>query len=189
MPSTDSIPSGLLSTLEEITELAARDREFGKLVTDVVCLIGNRFQTDVCSLYILEADGEHIGLAATVGLFQDSVGVVRMRLDEGLAGLVAQQLQPVMVPDNAASHPRFKYFPEAGEDPYHSFLGVPVVDREQLEGVLVVQSRDPRAYAPDEIRMLTIVGRHLGTVIARYREGTDAGAGTGIASLRENGVT
>ena len=170
MPQADSIPSGLLSTLDEITELAARDREFAKLATDVVCLVGNRFQTDVCSLYVLEPDGGHIVLAATVGLFQDSVGVVRMRLDEGLAGLVAEQLQPVMVPDDAAAHPRFKYFPEAGEDPYHSFLGVPVVDRDRLEGVLVVQSRDPRAYTPDETRMLSIVGRHLGTVIARYRQ-------------------
>jgi signal transduction protein with GAF and PtsI domain len=172
------MPSGLLSTLDEITELAARDRDFGKLVTDVVCLIGNRFQTDVCSLYIVEPGGASILLAATVGLFQDSVGVVRMALEEGLAGLVAQELQPVMVPDDAAGHPRFKYFPEAGEDPYHSFLGVPVVDRERLEGVLVVQSRDPRTYTSDEIRMLSVVGRHLGTVIARYRERGHATAET-----------
>jgi signal transduction protein with GAF and PtsI domain len=182
---TDSIPSGLLSTLDEITELAATDREFAKLATDVVCLVGNRFQTDVCSLYALEPDGEHIVLAATVGLFQDSVGVVRMRLDEGLAGLVAEQLQPVMVRDNAAAHPRFKYFPEAGEDPYHSFLGAPVLDRERLEGVLVVQSREPRTYTPDEIRMLTIVGRHLGAVIARYREGGHDAAGA--SGLRTQG--
>jgi signal transduction protein with GAF and PtsI domain len=185
MPKADSIPSGLLSTLDEITELAARDRDFSKLVTDVVCLIGNRFQTDVCSLYVVEPDGEHILLTATVGLFQDSVGSVRMRLDEGLAGLVGQQLQPVMVPDDAAGHPRFKYFPDAGEDPYHSFLGVPVVDRERLEGVLVVQSREPRAYTPDETRMLSIVGRHLGTVIARYRERENGPAHA--AGLREKG--
>ena len=55
----------------------------------------------------------------------ESVGRVRMRLTEGLAGLVAEQLQPQVVAD-ATTHPRFKYFPEAGEDPYHSFLGVPL---------------------------------------------------------------
>ena len=90
-----------------------------------------------------------------------------------------------MVPDDAAGHPRFKYFPDAGEDPYHSFLGVPVVDRERLEGVLVVQSREPRAYTPDETRMLSIVGRHLGTVIARYRERENGPAHA--AGLREKG--
>ena len=40
-----------------------------------------------------------------------------MRLDEGLAGLVAEQLRPLIVED-APAHPRFKYFSEAGEDPY-----------------------------------------------------------------------
>ena len=77
----------------------------------------------------------------------DSVGRVRMRLDEGLAGLVAEELRPLVV-DDAPAHPRFKYFKEAGEDPYHSFLGVPLVDRGLLQGVLVVQTVEPRAFDP-----------------------------------------
>ncbi|MBW3540667.1 MAG: GAF domain-containing protein [Planctomycetes bacterium] len=156
--------SGLLATLDEITELAGKGGDFVKLLTNVACLVGNRFHTDVCSLYLLE--GDELLLAATVGLFQDSVGRVRMRLDEGLVGLVGEQLEPVMVADEAASHPRFKYFPDAGEDPYHSFLGVPILSGRALAGVLVVQSREPRDYTPDEVRMLSIVGRHLGPVVS-----------------------
>ena len=49
-----------------------------------------------------------------------------MRLDEGLTRLVAERMSPIMEPD-AFIHLRFKYFPEAGEDPYHSFLGVPLI--------------------------------------------------------------
>ena len=55
-----------------------------------------------------------------------------MALNEGLAGLVAEQVRPVAV-EHANSHPRFKYFPEAGEDPYHSFLGVPLVEGGELQ--------------------------------------------------------
>ena len=62
-----------------------------------------------------------------------------MRVSEGLAGLVAEQLRPVFVQD-ATQHPRFKYFREAGEDPHKTFLGVPVIDRGVLQGVLVVQT-------------------------------------------------
>ena len=80
-------------------------------------------------------------LAATIGLRPESVGRVRMRLSEGLAGLVAEQLRPQFVAD-ATTHPRFKYFREAGEDPYRSFLGVPVIDRGLLQGVLVVQTAE-----------------------------------------------
>ena len=62
-------------------------------------------------------------------------------------------MRPQVVAD-ATTHPRFKYFREAGEDPYHSFLGVPIVDRGLLQGVLVVQTSEPRVFSHDDVRML-----------------------------------
>ena len=73
------------------------------------------FQSNVCSVYLLEPDRAHLVLAATDGLRQESVRKVRMSLQEGLAGLVAQESRPIMVED-AIQHSRFKHFPEAGED-------------------------------------------------------------------------
>ncbi len=67
-----------------------------------------------------------------------------MPLNEGLAGLVAEQVLPVAV-DDVSKHSRFKYFKDSGEDAYHSFLGVPLIDRGILQGVLVVQYQE-RAY-------------------------------------------
>ena len=107
-------------------------------------------------------------LAATVGLRPDSVGRVRMRLTEGLAGLVGEQLRPQVVED-ATAHPRFKYFSEAGEDPYHSFLGVPLIDRGLLQGVLVVQTIEPRAFSADAVRMLTMAGTQLASIVSQAR--------------------
>jgi signal transduction protein with GAF and PtsI domain len=82
-------------------------------------------------------------LAATVGLRPQCVGTLRMRLHEGLAGLVAEEVRPVAV-QQVRNHPRFKYFREAGEDDYQSFLGVPLIDGAVLQGVLVVQRRQKR---------------------------------------------
>ena len=73
-----------------------------------------------------------------------SIGTLRMPLNEGLTGLVAERVLPVAVED-VRNHPRFKYFKESGEDEYHSFLGVPLIDRGVLQGVLVVQTHEPRA--------------------------------------------
>jgi signal transduction protein with GAF and PtsI domain len=66
-----------------------------------------------------------------------------MRLSEGLAGLVAEQVKPVIVED--AFRMRFKYFPEAGEEAYRSFFGV-LVDRGLLQGVIVVQTTASRSF-------------------------------------------
>src|SRR5689334_448065 len=130
-------------TLEEIANLATEGGKPADTLTNVVGLIAKRFRSDVCSAYLLEPDRSNVVLAATVGLHPSCIGTLRMPLHEGLTGLVAEQVKPVAV-DDVRNHPRFKYFREAGEDEFHSFLGVPLVDRGVLQGVLVVQTRGPR---------------------------------------------
>src|SRR5579862_3142110 len=138
-------------TLEDIGSLT---RESGKPVEtlmNIVALIADRFQTDVCSAYLLEPDRATLVLAATLGLRPQCIGTLRMALHEGLAGLVAEEVGPVAV-EQVSKHPRFKYFREAGEDDYQSFLGVPLVDCGVLQGVLVVQTMAARKFGEDEIR-------------------------------------
>src|SRR5438128_5759079 len=120
---------------------------------NVVASIANRFNTDVCSAYLLEPDRANLVLAATLGLRRQCIGRLRLALHEGLVGLVAEQVRPVAV-EQVKNHPRFKYFGEAGEDPYQSFLGVPLIDRGVLQGVLVVQTAETRVFQENEIRML-----------------------------------
>ena len=151
----------LLWTLEEISRLVSQNGNPSETLGNVVHLIQRRFATDVCSVYLLEQDRASLMLAATVGLRPESVGRVRMRLTEGLAGLVAEELQPQVVAD-ATRHPRFKYFRETGEDPYRSFLGVPIIDRGLLQGVLIVQTTEQRAFSQDDVRMLVTAGAQVG---------------------------
>jgi glycogen phosphorylase len=158
----------LLWTLEEISHLVSGSGNPSETLTNIVNLIQQRFSTDVCSVYLLEPDRTTLVLAATVGLRPESVGRVKMRINEGLAGLVAEQLRPVFVED-ATHHPRFKYFREAGEDPYRTFLGVPVIDRGVLQGVLVVQTEEARAFGEDDVRMLTTAGTQLAPIVSEAR--------------------
>jgi len=160
--------SSLLLTLEEISQLISHSHNPHETLGNIVRLIQGRFCTDVSSVYVLEPESGELVLAATVGLDQSGVGRVRMRLDEGLTGLVAERMSPIMEPD-APIHPRFKYFPEAGEDPYHSFLGVPLIESGIVQGVLVVQTMERRPFSPNEIRMLVTVGSQLAPLVSGAR--------------------
>src|SRR5579859_1796921 len=140
-------------TLEEIGQLAAEGGKPAETLANVVALIATRFHTDVCSAYLLEPDRANLVLAATLGLRPQCIGTLRMALNEGLAGLVAEQVRPVAV-EHVTTHPRFKYFSDSGEEAYQSFLGVPVIDRGVLQGVLVVQTVAARAFHETEIQML-----------------------------------
>src|SRR3984885_3015933 len=155
-------------TLEEIANLAAAEGEPAETLMNVVALIARRFESDVCSAYLLEPDRANLVLAATVGLRRECIGNLRMAIHEGLAGLVAEQVRPVAV-EQAQTHPRFKYFREAGEDDYQSFLGVPLIDRGVLQGVLVVQTLEPRVFRDAEIQMLTEAAAQVAPVVSEAR--------------------
>jgi starch phosphorylase len=169
MSQTDSLldPSYVL-TLEEIGNLAAEGGKPAETLMNVVALIARRFQTDVCSAYLLEPDRANLVLAATLGLRPQCIGTLRMAINEGLAGLVAEEVRPVAV-EQVKNHPRFKYFREAGEDAYQSFLGVPLIDRGVLQGVLVVQTVEARIFHDEEVRTLAEAASQVAPVVSEAR--------------------
>ena len=167
-PSADEPDAGYVLTLEEIGNLTEEGGKPAETLMNVVALIARRFQTDVCSAYLLEPDRANLVLAATLGLRPQCIGTLRLSLHEGLAGLVAEQVRPVAV-EQVKSHPRFKYFKEAGEDAYQSFLGVPLIDRGVLQGVLVVQTLAARTFHENEVKMLVEAAAQVAPVVSEAR--------------------
>jgi putative methionine-R-sulfoxide reductase with GAF domain len=176
-------------TRDDMLGLVSSRGNPSETLSNVVHFIHRQFATDVCSAYLLEPDRANLVLAATIGLRPESVGRVRMRVTEGLVGLVAEHARPVVVNDTK-THPRFKYFRDAGEDPYRTFLGVPVMDRGVLQGVLVVQTREARPFAQEDVRRPprrrgTGADRHRG---ARGRPVRGRGARAARRDLSEPGM-
>jgi glycogen phosphorylase len=166
--SYDATDASHVLTLAEITSLTEEGGKPADTLMNVVALIATRFRTDVCSAYLLEPDRSNLVLAATLGLHPRCIGTLRMPLHEGLTGMVAERVLPVTV-DDVTNHPRFKYFKESGEEVYHSFVGVPLIDRGILQGVLTVQTKEPRVFREDEIRMLVEAANQVAPVVSEAR--------------------
>jgi len=98
-----------LRTVEDISELILHSHDLQETLQNIVNMVARRMGSDVCSIYLLEKDGETLTLYATKGLSRGSVGRVRMNTSEGLTGLVVEQRGVVAI-DDAPSHPRYKYF-------------------------------------------------------------------------------
>jgi len=81
---------------------------------------------------------------------------------------VAEQVRPVNVAQ-VQNHPRFKYFSDSGEDAYQSFLGVPLIDRGVLQGILVVQTVESRTFRDDEVEMLTAAASEVAPIVSEAR--------------------
>ena len=160
---------GRIELIENISSLAGATTDLRESLDAFVKAIASGMETEVCSLYVFEPTQQRLVLRATVGLDRDSVGKVSMRTSEGLVGMVIETMQPVAVAD-AISHPRYKYFPETGEERYHSFLGVPVTDtHHEPIGVLVTQTLRKRKFTANEIRLLRAAANQLAQMLNNFR--------------------
>jgi phosphotransferase system, enzyme I, PtsP len=155
-------PRVLLRRLREImAEQTSAQMRLDKLVT----VIASNMVAEVCSIYLRRA-GKVLELFATEGLNRAAVHNTRLREGEGLVGMVSQTAEAVNLSD-APSDPHFSYRPETGEDPFKSFLGVPIVRGGQVFGVLVVQNKAERVYAEEEVEALQTVAMVLAEVVAQ----------------------
>ncbi|MBV8975976.1 MAG: phosphoenolpyruvate--protein phosphotransferase [Alphaproteobacteria bacterium] len=155
-------PRTLLRRLREIMaeQISAQNR-----LDKLVSLIATNMVAEVCSIYLRRA-GKYLELFATEGLNRGAVHKTRLKEGEGLVGLVAETAEPVNLSD-APADPHFSYRPETGEDPYKSFLGVPVVRGGQVFGVLTVQNRAAVLYSEEEVEALQTVAMVLAEVVAQ----------------------
>lgn len=128
-----------ISIIEDVSRIITGSVDPAESLHDIAKLIADRFYVDVCSIYIFNGERNCLSLAATAGLSEDSVGNICMSLDEGLTGLVLEEMKPVYV-NNPARHPRYKYFEGSGEEKYHSYLGLPIVYHGEALGVFVIQT-------------------------------------------------
>jgi phosphotransferase system, enzyme I, PtsP len=130
----------------------------------IVRVVAAEMVAEVCSAYIMRA-GEVLELFATEGLRPEAVHRTRLRVGEGLVGVIAASARPLALAD-AQSHPDFAYRPETGEEIYHSLMGVPILRGERVLGVLVVQNRTPRRYSDDEVEVLQTIAMIVAELVA-----------------------
>jgi phosphotransferase system, enzyme I, PtsP len=150
--------------LRRMVEVVALPVDRQARLDRIVQLIAANLVAEVCSIYALRA-GDVLELFATEGLAQESVHRIRMGVGEGLVGTIAAS-GDIINTDNAQAHPNFAYFPETGEDIYHSFLGVPVLRGGRVLGVLVVQNTARKRYDDDEVEALQIIASVLAEMLA-----------------------
>lgn len=152
----------VLKTLSDIAQLLQGLKQEDKPLASIVRIVRRAMQADVCSLYILQ---DHtLVLVATEGLDPAAIGKVSMPLGKGLTGLVAETGKPV-IEKNASLNPRFEYFPETGEERFESFLGVPLLEREKLVGVMTIQMKDSQSFSEDTVDLLQVIAFQLSNVI------------------------
>jgi phosphotransferase system enzyme I (PtsP) len=167
----------MLNTLRKIVQEVNSAKDLKTALGIIVLRVKEAMASQVCSVYLLDPESNRFVLMATEGLNKRSIGKVSMAPNEGLVGLVGTREEPLNL-ENAADHPRYRYFAETGEERYASFLGAPIIHHRRVVGVLVIQQRERRQFDEGEEAFLVTMSAQLAGVIA-HAEATGSIRGLG----------
>ncbi len=120
-----------------------------QLVTDVALDV---MEADRCNIYTLRDQTLHLeaqSRLAGTGAPDPEIGV-----GVGLTGWVAARGRSLAVPKLAEDR-RTREHAWGGRESLASYLGLPLKAGRKTTGVLEIMTREPRAFAPDEVRLLS----------------------------------
>ncbi|MGB5832445.1 MAG: phosphoenolpyruvate-utilizing N-terminal domain-containing protein, partial [Thiohalocapsa sp.] len=158
----------MLKPLRRIVQAVNKSASLEQALDVIVREVKQAVEADVCSVYLTDTDNREHVLQATDGLRADAVGRVRLPLNRGLIGWVAERADVVNL-DDADNHPRYLYVTDTGEDRFHAFLGVPIIQNRKVLGVLVLRQREPRYFADDRVTFAMTLAAQLAPAIALAR--------------------
>jgi uroporphyrinogen-III synthase len=155
--------------LHRVSSIVASELNMDEMLGEVLGLTVQVTSCDACLVYIFEPDTAEIVLWASQLPHASELGVLRMKVGEGITGWVAEHKSVVALSSNASRDERFKRFPVLIEDTYEAFVSVPLMSGGELIGVINVHHRKRREHGPREIALLTFIGEQMGGAMSRAR--------------------
>lgn len=169
----------MLDILRRIVQEVNLANNLEQALNIIVKRVKNFMNVDVCSVFLINEDDNEYVLMATDGLNPEAVGKVRMSDKVGLVSLVGKRAEAINIAD-AIKNLRYQHFPEANEEAFHGFLGVPIIHQRKVLGVLVIQSSEIQKFSEDDETFLITVAAQLAAAIVH------AEASGGIIGLKQN---
>jgi uroporphyrinogen-III synthase len=160
-PDTDA------SVLRRVSRIVSSELSLEEMLGEILGLTSQVTGCDACIVFLVEESTSEFVLRASLIPHSAEIGNLRMKIDEGLTGWVAEHHAPVALSENAAADPRFKIFPALIEDTYEAFLSVPLMNKGKAIGVVNVHHRERHEFTRSEIETISFIGEQMGGAIAK----------------------
>jgi signal transduction histidine kinase len=135
----------------------------------VAVVVTESTASDVCFVHVLDETRQRLVLMGATPPFTSLSGTVELELGEGVAGWVALNAEPAIVPDKWKDD-RYVYIPALRGEDYESLISVPLLGRGQrVVGVINVHSQKPRRYGEHDVVLLTQVGNLMARTVENAR--------------------
>ena len=155
-----------LEHVQAITDAALAHLEIDELLEVLLPRIRTILGADTCAVLLLDEDRQDLVARAAVGIEEEVEQGVRIPLGRGFAGRVAAEGRPVILDDVDHADVLNPILREKG---IKSLLGIPLVVRGDVMGVLHVGSLTPRTFTDEDTELLQFVAERVAVAIERAR--------------------
>ncbi len=156
----------LASTLQEIARIINASLEPERVFQQVLEQLARLIPYDSASIFLVEKD--HMRLMAARG-FEDNEALIGLTLplDSGVFGVEVIHRREATVVEDVQREPGWvKSGPFRQVGKIRGWIGAPLVVRDQVVGVLNVDSHRPGAYGPAELEVVRAFADHAAVAVA-----------------------
>ncbi|HLZ22159.1 MAG TPA: GAF domain-containing protein [Ktedonobacterales bacterium] len=165
-----------LQALQRINAAANSTLDLDQTLATAAEAVAEEMGVDLCAIYLFDDISRDLDLRATNGPYPRGGQHYTLALGQGYTGWVAEHGHPLLSTDAAADN-RFSMEANLYGEPYRGLLSVPIIFFTvlKLEGVISVQTREPRVFSDADINFLEIAAGQLAMNIenGRLYEQTD----------------
>jgi len=174
MEKSEAINSSLSQVIHILYEIVVLKKyTFNSFLTRFIEIIQEIIPADSCLIYFYDIDTKNFILIGSKSPHPKEIGNIVMKEGEGITGWVAKNKQTVAIEKESYKDVRFKPFKELPEDTYESFLSVPIIDKEEVVGVINLQNKLPYKFSDEQVEtvesLVKIVASAFANVVLEKR--------------------
>jgi signal transduction histidine kinase len=152
--------------VQAVTDAALQHLEVTELLAVLLPRIRTILAADTCAVLLLDEKKNELVARAAVGIEEEVEQGVRIPVGGGFAGRVAAERRPVILDDVDHAHVLNPILRQKG---IKSLLGVPLMVRGEVIGVLHVGTLTPRKFNRDDVELLQLVADRVAVAVDRAR--------------------
>jgi signal transduction histidine kinase len=155
-----------LERVQQVTDAALSHLGLNELLEALLPRTRDILEVDTCAILLLDEERNELVARAAVGIEEEVEQGVRIPVGGGFAGRVAAERRPVILPDVDHAHVLNPILREKG---IKSMLGVPLVVRDLVIGVIHVGTLHPYDFDADDVDLLQLVAERIAIAIEKAR--------------------
>jgi signal transduction histidine kinase len=155
-----------LEELQRVTDAALAHLELDVLLDELLLRIRSILDCDTVAILLLDEETNELVARAAHGIEEEVEAGVRIPVGGGFAGRVAAERRPVILPDVDHAHVLNPILREKG---IKTLLGVPLIARDEVIGVLHVGTLVHHVFTEEDVQLLQLVAERAALAIERAR--------------------